>query len=267
MAERLKAPVLKTGEGESPSWVRIPLCPPCLLMILGCLFLWHKKSLRLLWQEEIALEFLVNLCKIWEGGLSLIGNKVNQLKSSNLVNRIVLGSDSDEMLEEGKKFGAEPIKRADFFCDETKADAKDMIHNMCSLIETDVIVWAHCTNPFISSKTYDEAIKIFLNNQTRQEKYDSLLSVVKLQNHIWDENKRPLNYDPYKEKHTLAKDLPIYYVQDGGIFIQTHKQMLANSYFFGKRPYLFCIPEEEFLDINNMHDLNIARAIVKERGI
>ena len=28
MAERLKAPVLKTGEGETPSWVRIPLHPP-----------------------------------------------------------------------------------------------------------------------------------------------------------------------------------------------------------------------------------------------
>ncbi len=28
MAERFKAPVLKTGEGESPPWVRIPLHPP-----------------------------------------------------------------------------------------------------------------------------------------------------------------------------------------------------------------------------------------------
>ncbi len=28
MAERLKAPVLKTGKGETPSWVRIPPHPP-----------------------------------------------------------------------------------------------------------------------------------------------------------------------------------------------------------------------------------------------
>jgi hypothetical protein len=28
MAERLKAPVLKTGEGATLSWVRIPLHPP-----------------------------------------------------------------------------------------------------------------------------------------------------------------------------------------------------------------------------------------------
>ena len=28
MAERFKAPVLKTGEGSNLPWVRIPLCPP-----------------------------------------------------------------------------------------------------------------------------------------------------------------------------------------------------------------------------------------------
>ena len=35
MAERFKAPVLKTGMGASPSWVRIPLSPP-ILPLAGC---------------------------------------------------------------------------------------------------------------------------------------------------------------------------------------------------------------------------------------
>ena len=30
MAERLKAPVLKTGKGATLSWVRIPVSPPLL---------------------------------------------------------------------------------------------------------------------------------------------------------------------------------------------------------------------------------------------
>lgn len=39
MAERLKAPVLKTGEGATPSWVRIPLHPPlCGASILNLKF-------------------------------------------------------------------------------------------------------------------------------------------------------------------------------------------------------------------------------------
>ena len=33
MAERLKAPVLKTGKGATLSWVRIPVSPPLILFI------------------------------------------------------------------------------------------------------------------------------------------------------------------------------------------------------------------------------------------
>ena len=36
MAERFKAPVLKTGVGASPPWVRIPLPPPYLQNHFGC---------------------------------------------------------------------------------------------------------------------------------------------------------------------------------------------------------------------------------------
>tara|TARA_B100000530_G_scaffold43049_1_gene24446 strand:+ start:407 stop:514 length:108 start_codon:yes stop_codon:yes gene_type:complete len=32
MAERLKAPVLKTGKGATLSWVRIPVSPPLFII-------------------------------------------------------------------------------------------------------------------------------------------------------------------------------------------------------------------------------------------
>ena len=37
VAERLNAPVLKTGKGASPSWVRIPPCPPAMRRFLPLL--------------------------------------------------------------------------------------------------------------------------------------------------------------------------------------------------------------------------------------
>jgi hypothetical protein len=38
VAERLNAPVLKTGKGESPSWVRIPPPPPRLIILNDAAF-------------------------------------------------------------------------------------------------------------------------------------------------------------------------------------------------------------------------------------
>ena len=195
------------------------------------------------------------------GSETLISRKIRQLKNCQNIDRVVFGSDSDEMLEHGKLAGAEVVKRPDFFCDEKRASANDMIANMCELVKTDVVVWAHCTNPLLSSETYDAAVQTFFDNLGQ---YDSLLSVVEFREHLWGEDKKPLNYNPYQPRHTPARELPPYYMQDGGIFIQQHKQMLENRYFFGKKPYLFVIPDEEFLDINNMRDYLLAKTLIEQ---
>lgn len=195
------------------------------------------------------------------GDDTLISRKVKQLKQSKYIDRVIFGSDSDEMLRHASSFGAECVRRPDFFCDERQASANDMIRNMCDLVSSDIIVWAHCTNPLLTSDTYDRAIETFI--QSIEKGYDSLLSVVEFKEHLWDENKTPLNYNPYLPRHTPARELPPYYMQDGGIFIQPYERMARNNYFFGEKPYLFIVPEEEFLDINNMRDYLLAKAIIE----
>lgn len=195
------------------------------------------------------------------GGQSLIERKILQLRATKQIHRVVFGSDCEQMRSIARGAGAEVVERGAYFCDESRASANEMIGEMMSLIHTDVVVWAHCTNPLISAPTYDTAISAFLSNIPR---YDSLCSVVELREHLWRGDKHtPLNYNPYALRHTPAKALPPLYMQDGGIFIQPYAQMKANSYFFGKKPYLFEIPKEEFLDINEMRDYLLARAIVE----
>lgn len=193
-------------------------------------------------------------------GETLIQRKIRQLKQCSRVDRVIFGSDCEQMLEHAQSCGAETYRRPDYYCDETRASANEMIGNMCSLFETDVVVWSHCTNPLLSSTTYDRAVTVFFE---KLGKYDSLLSVSVLQEHLWDENWNALNYDPYAERHTPARDLHKWYMQDGGIFIQPYDQMVGNSYFFGKRPYLFEIPEAEFLDINCTRDYITAKALLE----
>ena len=193
-------------------------------------------------------------------GHSLLSRKIKQLKEAQRVQRVIVGSDSHAILQHAQALGSEIVRRPDYFCDEHQASANEMIHNMCELVVTDIILWAHCTNPLLTSQTYDKALEAFLSHE--QHGFDSLVSVAKIQEHIWSSEKIPLNYDPYLPRHTPAKELAPLYVQDGGIFIQRHMNMRKNSYFFGKHPYLFEIPDDEYLDINNMRDLEIARALL-----
>ena len=194
-------------------------------------------------------------------GQTLIERKINQLKKSKYIDRIIFGSDSQEMLTNANNAGAQVVKRPDYYCDQKLATANEMIKNMMQLISTDVVVWAHCTNPLINEVMYDKAIEAYYNNDC-----DSVLSVVKLQQHLWDTDKKtPLNYNPYGLKHVCAKDLPSYYMQDGGIFIQSYKHMKQNSYFFGKNPYLFQLQNQYYLDINTDRDYLLAKTIIQNR--
>jgi len=161
-------------------------------------------------------------------------------------------------LDFAEQAGAEPIKRDEYFCDEAKCSINEAVFDMCSKIQTDVTVWAHCTNS-LSSKTYEQAITTYLGKL--EQGFDSLVSVVEMREHLWNADGKPFNYNPYQAKHPLAKELPPLYMQDGGIFIQEQTNMLQNRYFFGKKPYLFCVNPNEFVDINEYKDYVIAKAL------
>lgn len=200
-----------------------------------------------------------NLLRI--NGESMLARKVRQLREAALIDRIIVGSDDPEILAEARKAGAEAIERPAAYCDEANISANQMIGNMCALIQTDIVVWAHCTNPLLSSGTYDRAVKAYI--EARQSDYDSLVSVFVLREHLWGSDRKPFNYDPYGPSHPLASTLPPLYAQDGGIFIQEHAQMLANSYFFGSKPLLFEIPSDELMDINTPHEFAVAKAFIE----
>lgn len=195
------------------------------------------------------------------GDETVLSRKIKQLKNCKYIDRVIVGSDDERMLKIAKDNGVEAVLRPDFYCDEKVASANDMIANMMNLIKTDVVVWAHCTNPMIFSKTYDDAIFAYFENI---EKYDSLLSVVELKEHLWKDN-QPFNYNPYAQRHTPARELPPMYMQDGGIFIQSWEQMKENHYFFGNAPFLFVVPQDEFLDINDMRDYLLAKALIESK--
>jgi CMP-N-acetylneuraminic acid synthetase len=209
------------------------------------------------------------------GNSTILGHKINQLKKCKKVNEVIVGSDSEEILKYSKELGAVPIKRSKKYCNESISSANDMIGNMMSLMKNkDIILWAHCTNPNIQPSTYDLAIETYekiIKKETRPkalEYYDSLMSVDKVQEHLWlkcyGDYARPDNHRPWNLPHALAKDLPETWKQNGAIFIQSYKNMKENSYFYGERPWIMETPVEESHDINTELDYYIAESIHKK---
>jgi len=195
------------------------------------------------------------------GGHSLLESCIFRLQKTDTVNRVIVGTDSDVLATIASEAGAEVVWREGVCCDETVASANMMIADFVSKVDTDVVMWTHCTNPFVSSKTYERALESF--SEALSKGYDSLLSVVELKEHLWGPNQLPLNYNPYQKRHPLASELPAYYKQTGAFFIQLHETIKKNHYFFANRPFLFKTTELESVDINTPEDLELARALSK----
>jgi CMP-N,N'-diacetyllegionaminic acid synthase len=192
------------------------------------------------------------------GGRSLVAHKAWQMSMCRMVDTVVIGSDSDAIMAEGKPYGAVPVRRDAHYCDEDHCSANEMLLDMASRVPGDVILWAHPTNPLVRPETYDAAVEDFLA-ALHAGTHDSLLSVFPARRHAWLDGE-PINYDPYQDRHTLAKDCRPVMFQDGAIFIQRRGDMIRNRYFFGARPVLFETPAAQVADIDTHADLEAARA-------
>lgn len=188
-------------------------------------------------------------------GRTLVAHKVWQLYQTSLITKVVVGSDSDEILSAAQDEGAQIMRRAPEFCDEKSRSWNDVIHDMVSRVTGQTILWAHCTNPCIRPDTYERAIRCFQSTDG-----DSLVGVTPFRGHVWW-NGRPLNFDPYKYSHCVAAHLPPVYFQNGGIFIASRPLMLEWRYVYGQTPEMFVVPPDEAIDIDTQDDYERAVAI------
>lgn len=75
-------------------------------------------------------------------GTNLLLNKIEQLKKVAGVERIVVTSDSDMMLEMAENAGALTHKRAPEFCDETTKTFGEVVRHVAESVEGEHILWA-----------------------------------------------------------------------------------------------------------------------------
>lgn len=195
-------------------------------------------------------------------GISLIENKIKQLIKSN-VDEVVVGSNDLKLKKLCKKYEKNNvifIRREDRFCDEKSTTPNEMIKNMLSFFRTDLVLWAHITNPFTNEFHYNKAIKKYFS--LNKKKYDSLFSTTKITDYFWDQNQKPINHNPLEKSHTLlssGKIKPIY-ADNGAIFIRKYVDMVKDGRFWGKRGFMYIMNQKDSWDINYPWDLEVCQS-------
>ena len=127
-------------------------------------------------------------------------------------------------------------------------------------VPADLYLQTHSTNPLLKTDTVSKAIHNFLD---KQNEYDSLFSVTRLQTRLWDRFTQPINHDP--EVLLQTQDLPPVYEENSCIYIFTADNLRARRNRIGRKPLMFETPVEEALDIDEESDFLIADLLMKNR--
>ena len=190
------------------------------------------------------------------GGKNLLTYKISQLKTVELINSIVVSSDSDEMLQMAKDMGVKIHKRANEYCDEKTQPFGAVVAHICENVKGNDIIWATCTSPLVEPSDYKRAIEKY--KEVKNCGYDSLMSVEEVRRYMWNEN-GPINYK-LGLGHVPSQELPPLYRITDGILIAARTDMIKWKYFHGIKPYKLIMDKYASVDIDDIYDLECAKA-------
>ncbi len=189
--------------------------------------------------------------------------KLKQLLASNTLSNIVLSTNDELSMEIAAKVDPrqEKIKvivRPDELClDTTKLT--DLIAYVPEIIKEQHIIWGHTTTPFVNGEDYDKGIELYFSKL--DEGYDSLISVMPLQNFLLDADAKVFNYDAGENRWPRTQDLRVLYEVNHAMFVASRDIYRKEKNRVGSRPFLYEQDKIKSFDIDWVDDFLIAEAI------
>lgn len=202
-------------------------------------------------------------------GKPLIAWTIEQALASKYLDRVIVSTDSEEIAEISKKYGAEvPFMRPkELATDDTKS--VDVVLHALKYFEEienyspDIVVLLQPTSPLRTREDIDKAIEIFCRNRCK-----SLISVYEAPNHyLWlfevkDEFLKPLDC---LHSRLNSNVLPKLYVPNGAIYIAEVETLKTCKTFYIEELSYYVMPYERSIDIDIELEFDIAENIIKKR--
>ncbi|MDX4028616.1 acylneuraminate cytidylyltransferase family protein [Aliarcobacter skirrowii] len=202
---------------------------------------------------------MLDLC-----GKPLIAWSIKAGLNSKYIDKVVVSSDDEEILNISSNFGAETIKRPVELASDTATTFDTIKHTIENVEKYDYIVLLQPTSPLRNAKHIDEAIQLL-----EEKNADAVVSVCEMEhNPLWsntlpnDGNMRGFPRDEVLNKR--SQDLEKYYRLNGAIYICKTEKLLENKSFFLKDNIFAYIMDRQYsIDIDEEIDFKMAEVILK----
>ncbi len=204
------------------------------------------------------------------GGKPLLYYMLNAALKSALLTKVVVSSDSDEILAVAEKYGGKDIllKRPKELAEDTTPDVPMLQHAVWEMEKRDgkqfdYIVQLHVTTPFFTPTDVDNALAILLSHPEA----DSVVSVYELTDFSPPKIKKIVDgklaqyFSDTEELSTSRRqDREPAYKRNAGLYASKRTVVMDAGRVFGDVCMPYIMPEEQSVDINNQFDFVIAEA-------
>jgi len=194
-------------------------------------------------------------------GKPLFEHILTTLSNCKEIDEIVVNTDSDLIIEGIRKSFPEVIVLVR--PEPLRADTvpmNDILMYDTGQVKADLYLQTHSTNPLLRSETISEAIQFF---RKKNNQFDSLFSVTRMQTRLWGEHTIPINHDPNVLLQT--QDLPPVFEENSCIYLFSAEILNERKNRIGYKPLMYEIPREEAVDIDEETDFIIADLLMKNR--
>ena len=151
------------------------------------------------------------------------------------------------------------IDRPDHLCAYTIPMNEILLHD-CRLIQADLYLQTHSTNPLLKTATVSGAIQTLLD---KLDQNDSLFTVTRLQTRLWNASGQPLNHDPCELIRT--QDLPPVFEENSCIYLFNGEILAERRNRLGYKPLMYEINADEAWDIDEILDFEIVESLMLHR--
>ncbi len=209
-------------------------------------------------------------------GKTLVEHSIHHAKGSSLVNRVLVSSDSDEILEVARKAGAEvPFKRPAELAGDQVLDFPVFKHVLDELAarekyHPDYVVHLRPTAPYRDPRWIDECIQLLIDHPEAH----SVRSVSEPEKHpyrmftIDDAGYLdPIMKHKHPEPYLLRRqDLPKVYFYNCVIDVTRNSTLTSLNSMTGKNILPFIMNPDDVYDIDSPRDLELTRYFLEKKA-
>jgi len=193
----------------------------------------------------------------------LIAYSIEAGLQSKYIDKVVVSSDSSDILEVAQKYGANTIKRPEELASDTASTFDAINHTLQHYQEYDYIVLLQATSPLRTYKHIDEAIE-----RLEKKSADAIVSVCEMDHSpLWsntlDEDESLSDFLDESIANKRSQDLEQYYRINGAIYIcQREKLLFEKNFFIKEKIYAYKMDKKYSIDIDEAIDFQIAEVLL-----